>query len=868
MERRHPQTARPSRRRSIRTTILVLLLVPVVPLLSMWMFTTGGTVDRAAILFRSATNAQVVGQPTARLVDALQTERRLSMTWAGGRHDAATRAALAAQRSRTDAIATTLRHDTSTAASRHAATDLTRGYLGVLTAALSRLNRDRMAIDGGGRSPEAVMTDYDGFIDTALALYDSVDGAGDLDRRGATISAMMQARESFAREDAIVAGAVAANRLSDNQYTALISAIGTQRYLFPPATRFLPGAEQRRYQAILSGAAFTRLRSREDALSQRRPTAPALPVGFDATGWADDFGTVNGQLARLETTQAEATVRVARSAAVRTVVELAVAGGIGLLVVVALIIAAVRLGRDIVTRLHRLHADAIDLARHRLPSIQAHLQRGPRDPAAELPTAQSPPAESPPNESPPHVSPPVAYGTDEIGRVAAAFRRVERTAVAMAHDDAAWRAGRSEMFRTISGRSQTVLHRQLALLDEMERRVTEPDDLAALFRLDHLATRLRRHVDELTILAGAAPGREWRRPVALTDVVRAAAAEIEQYPRIAIRPLPDAAVAGAAVGDIVHLIAELLENATSFSPPGTPVTVSAVAGPDGLVIEIEDRGDGMPAAVIAVTNERLAGAPDMREESSDRLGLFVVAGLAARHAIGVRLREAPRGGVMAVVQLPIGLVVRDETESPPPLQSAPGIRALTAVGGPDRPTPAPDDADTPEEPGVPDGTRARPTRPAPRQRSLTLVTPQTPPSSPPAVPAVNADGLPQRVRPRDRDDPTVRSATGPTDANVTRAPTPRSAAEMRTMLTAFQDATLRGRVHAAADPPPADATPPDAAVPPATGSDRTISMSGPTSGKESGKVGGRTGGPDDTGTGTGHTEATGGDAGTADADDA
>ena len=149
------------------------------------------------------------------------------------------------------------------------------------------------------------------------------------------------------------------------------------------------------------------------------------------------------------------------------------------------------------------------------------------------------------------------------------------------------------MFLNIARRSQTLLHRQLALLDAMERRTTDPDDLEELFRIDHLATRMRRHAEDLVILAGSTPGRGWRNPVPIADVLRAAASEVEEYARINVTGLPDLALAGRAVSDVVHLLAELLENATIFSPPDTQVTLAGQVVPNGFAIEIEDRGLGM-----------------------------------------------------------------------------------------------------------------------------------------------------------------------------------------------------------------------------------------------------------------------------------
>jgi signal transduction histidine kinase len=843
---------------TIRAKILTLLLLPVVPMLAMWMFTTGATLGPALNLFSAVTNLQSAGQPATALIDRLQVERQLSMSWVGGRHDTATKTALTAARTRTDAAAATFRRDTTTSTFHQAESDTTRGYLGVLDSALGRLAAQRSAIDhtgtashSGGSSAvlaataDDVMTYYNGIIDNAVGLYGSVLGADDHDlaRQANTVNGLTQAHEMFARENAIVMGAIAARKLPPADYTDFVATVGTERYLYQQATRFLPLDEQRTYQAVLASPAFTRLRGDEDLLSLRKASATGLPAAFDGAQWHTDFDAVDAQLTSIQTRQAAANLAATRPAAVRIIVRLAVAGGIGLIVLIALIVISIRLARNIIARVHGLRTDALDLARHRLPSVVERLRRGESvDVAVE--------------------SPALAYGTDEVGQLGEAFSRVQRTAIAAAVQEAELRRGLNQVFLNIARRSQTLLHRQLSLLDDMERRVTDPDDLSELFHIDHLATRMRRHAEDLVILAGAMPGRAWRYPVALTDVLRAAAAEVEQYTRISVRPLPEVAVAGRAVGDTVHLVAELLENATAFSPPDTQVTVAAQLVPHGFAVEIEDRGLGMTPDALVEANTRLSAPPDFHPTQSTRLGLFVVTRLAAKHGIAVTLRRSPFGGITALVLLPPELVVAEADAVALTSSSArAGTRMLTAAPA-GLPAPSPADqselADPaelteltePSEPSVIDaatvdsshvhssdvdsadvdsgdvdsgdvdaGDRDRgsdvpgvgPT--LPRQRALTLVTP-APPSS--TVRGVTAEGLPQRVRPSGRGGRAVRIAAPPatddvvTDSPVTTAPVrtdgdttlreaPRSPERMRTMLTSFQDGTALGRRRRVAD---------------------------------------------------------------------
>ena len=227
--------------------------------------------------------------------------------------------------------------------------------------------------------------------------------------------------------------------------------------------------------------------------------------------------------------------------------------------------------------------------------------------------------------------------------MAEAFSAVQRTAVDAAVGQANLRKGVNQVFLNLSMRNQSLLHRQLSLLDTMERAAEDPAALADLFRLDHLTTRMRRHAESLIILSGATPGRSWRDPVPIADVLSAAIAEVEDYVRVEVISESPGSVTGPAANDVVHLTAELVENATSFSPPNSRVEIRADTVGVGIAVQIEDRGLGLTAGELAEINARLASPPEFDLARSDQLGLFVVAQLAARHGIRVSLRESPRG---------------------------------------------------------------------------------------------------------------------------------------------------------------------------------------------------------------------------------
>ncbi len=322
------------------------------------------------------------------------------------------------------------------------------------------------------------------------------------------------------------------------------------------------------------------------------------------------------------------------------IIKAAIAGVLGLLALLFSLFLSVRIGRALIRDLRQLRLEAHEASGVRLPSVMRRLSAGEQvDVETEVPRLE--------------------YDKNEIGEVGQALNTLQRAAVEAAVKQAELRAGVSEVFVNLARRSQVLLHKQLTLLDTMERRTEDTDELADLFRLDHLTTRMRRHAEGLVILSGAAPSRQWRRPVQLMDVVRAAVAEVEDYERIEVRRLPRVAVTGPAVADITHLVAELLENATVFSPPHTAVQVLGERVANGFTLEIHDRGLGMAADALLDANLRLAETPEFELSDTDRLGLFVVSRLAQRQNVRVSLQPSPYGGTTAVVFIPDALLTDD-----------------------------------------------------------------------------------------------------------------------------------------------------------------------------------------------------------------
>jgi signal transduction histidine kinase len=294
-----------------------------------------------------------------------------------------------------------------------------------------------------------------------------------------------------------------------------------------------------------------------------------------------------------------------------------------------------------------LKRTALDVADRRLPEAMARIRDG------ELPGA---------------AVEPVPVGTrEEIGQVARAFDEVHSQAVRLASEQAQLRANVNDIFVNLSRRTQGLVERQLKLIDRLESSEQDPQQLDNLFQLDHLATRMRRNSENLLVLAGTEAANRSSRPVRLVDVLRAAVSEVEQYQRLVLQQPPAVLVLGRSASDLVHLLAELLDNATQFSPPDSHVVVASDFAADGSVgIEVADRGVGMTEAELAEANERLANPPVVDASVSRRMGLFVVGRLASRHDITVQLRRGEAGvGVWARVVVPSRLVrVASETVEP------------------------------------------------------------------------------------------------------------------------------------------------------------------------------------------------------------
>ncbi|MGI5181162.1 sensor histidine kinase [Dactylosporangium sp. CA-152071] len=645
---------------SIRAKIVTLLLPPLLSLVVLWVFATSLTSSAVVELFDAQTYYELAAEPAETMTVELQRERKLSQVYLGsGRAEGKPEAALLAeQRRKTDTAISHFRSLAGKGETKDAMPEAARGRLTEIMVALDGIVSGRSGISLGQIDRTGAMEVYNEPINAIYRWYNALPGVSDaqLSKDARTNIAMSRARELLAREDSLVNGAAAAGKFIRTEAADLIAAIGAKRAEYAEQSAELPETVQRVYRDIVAGDAHKKLTAFEDKIiAEARPNV-AIPV--DIAVWRDAYDKLAEQLRQLDLQYGDTILERAEPVGVAIIVRLVLAAVLGLLAIAISVVLSIRIGRSLINRLTGLRQDAQILADQRLPELVGRLRRG-----EELNLAEA--------------APPLDYGTDEIGKVGNAFSAVQRTAIESAAHEAQLRRGLNEVFLNIARRSQTLLHRQLALLDRMERRTGDPEELEDLFRVDHLATRMRRHAEDLVILAGATPGRGWRNPVPMVDVVRGAVSEVEDYARVGFLTLPEASLVGRAVADVIHLLAEVIENATSYSPPHTRVQISGQLVPNGFAVEIEDRGLGMSPEAIEEANQRLLHPPDFDPANSARLGLFVVALLAARHGVRVTLRSSPYGGVTAVVLIPPHLI----TGATPELTASTPSEAASELAG-------------------------------------------------------------------------------------------------------------------------------------------------------------------------------------------
>lgn len=687
----------PKRRgRSITARIRAMVMIPTSALLALWLILTGvlGTWAVLQLVLANATE-DLVTPSAVGLVDAME-ERSATIAHIENPDDAQLSQELAESRASTDESLGTIVGELIGFA------DMAPGdggmHIEMLHDMYGDIDQIRNAVDSG-EAGRAEILDY--YNELVLHGADSFDSQGREGNTGDAISPGFSAIYTFrmvdtlSKADAQIARALSTGELTVEDQREFTRLVGSYEGFLQANAHYLSDEQLDRHEAVLDSPEWERLKEYEQEIIDRQvesgtvtdpitlepETVDDLTMPVDADDWREAYEPVLAEFTTIGADEAQYAAAMTRSGA-NTWVITAIAGSLGVAAVITgATLLARRSSRELTSQLIKLRDNSDDLARKQLPDLMARLHRGER-----VDTRNS--------------MPELERSDDEIGDVAEAFNTAQRAAVDEAVQQTELRHGVNRVFLNIAHRSQTLVHRQLRLLDKMEREQEDPDQLSQLFKLDHLATRSRRNAENLLILGGEAPGRTWHRPMPLIDVLRGAISESGDYTRVKRERLARVNLNGPAVADVIHLVAELVDNATMFSPPHTSVRLSSDDVPNGVTVEIEDRGLGMSDGELASANSLLAEPPEfdvMRLNEKMRLGLFVVSHLAHRHGIKVHLRASPYGGVQAIVLLPQELISGDRASLPASPDTGEDIwevRQITERGGAPSESPEPAEQET------------------------------------------------------------------------------------------------------------------------------------------------------------------------------
>ncbi|MFF0499900.1 nitrate- and nitrite sensing domain-containing protein [Nocardia aobensis] len=633
----------------IRLRVLAIAAVPSLVLLTIGTGTAIHLATSARVTERWAESIQNAVTPSMNFIVATQRERQLSLLKTAG--DKGIAAELGQQRS---AVDESMRLLADAASSLH---QVDAGAVDSEAGAVERLARQassiRRGVDDGTKTAAEVNAFFDQWADAMFeAISTIIQRSPDQESAFAQTVAgqLLIAEDAMSRGAALGSLALSTGGLAPDELREFDNQIGSSQTDIARLQPRLTPDEQTRVQQIIASPEWRQMLAGTKSI---RDHAALEAAGFDSTtapvsvaAWRQATNQVCDDLLDIWRSHQLHAQRLAQSHG-SAILRNSILGGIAtLLATIAAFVISMRLANNMVRRLKSLRAQTLAAADEQLPALMERLDRGESvDPDADVAYLH--------------------FGSDEIGQVADAFNRAQLAAVSAAVTEAKTRGGVTAVFLNIAHRSQSVMYRQLEVLYRAEYEYDDPELLELLFQLDNLATRERRNAENLIILGGEQPRRRWRKPVPLLELMRSAVAETQGYTRVRITELPDVRVIGTAVADLVHLLAELLDNATDFSPPQTPVHVHGGVVGRGVAIEIVDQGLGIPSDQIEKLNETLCDPPDFTVEtlsSDSRLGLFVVARLAARHEVKVRLTESEYGGTRAIVLIPTALLATDDTD--------------------------------------------------------------------------------------------------------------------------------------------------------------------------------------------------------------
>ncbi|MEV0156260.1 nitrate- and nitrite sensing domain-containing protein [Micromonospora sp. NPDC050686] len=651
----------PHRRRSalrlpdwrIGTKLATVLVVPTVAFLVVSGVLTRGLVVQTTELSGFARQVGIGREITAAMNQVQQERDRaagelgeLHGAGAGGDRDAAI-AALKPVQAATDAAMRELRRAAEPLADSDAAW---RVAYSEVQAAYDQMVYLRAAIPPAVLSSETILGNYHRTVDALLMLLAEPSPGADRQALSDAVLRYVQLarlKELSSRVHAQLYAAARAGRYAPND-EATLTGLRAQQLTALGAFRVVATAAQARdYDRLAADPAFVAAVELEE---KSLPVGTAPPAVLPAAQWWAAGEQRQELLRQLERTVLDDAVRQAEQTAAGQLRTTLLAAGavVGVLLIAVLI--SLLVGRSVARSLRQLRDQAMRIAQLELPDALTRLR-----------TVQG-------GEPEIAVPPPVVRSQDEIGELAEAFVAVHRSAVEVAVEQATMRRTVNAMFVNLARRSQVLVERQLELLDELEREENDPDQLENLFKLDHLAARMRRNDESLLVLAGTDSTRRWNRPVGFGALLLAASAEIEQYQRVRPEQVADLYVVGHAVGELVHLLAELLENATAFSRPDTLVRVTVRPEGGDALVEIADEGLGMSPTALEQANGVLASPPAADVAASERMGLFVVSHLAARLGLRVRL-DGGRHGLVALIRVPGDLLAPGPSPKREPVTS-------------------------------------------------------------------------------------------------------------------------------------------------------------------------------------------------------
>jgi len=606
-----------------------------------------------------------------------------------------------------------------------------------LTFALSRVAAlpDLRGLAHSEIIPLPMIADYSNVISTLLAFDNEIaagNSSAQLAQTVASLGSLAQMEDEASQQRALLYAALLQRQFGPGVLDALVgaqSAEASDLAAYQTAASALPAyepgsgfsaslTEEQQFNDDVAGPGVDQAQSVEQDALIDGDNGQSLPSDR-AQSWFSDMSATLADIRAVENDELASIVAQASTLQQGAQSSERLTAIVVLVFLLLVLLFTVVVAQSMVRPLRKLRADALDVAGRRLPDVVRRLR------------------ESQEAEESVQIEPIGVNSTDEIGEVARAFDRVHSEAVRLAGEEALLRLNLNAMFVNLSRRSQSLIERQLSIIDSLEQSEQDSDRLSSLFRLDHLATRMRRNSENLLVLAGHEPPRKWSQPVPLVDVLRAAISEIEQYDRITLNVQPGVVISGRVASDVVHLAAELVENATAFSPETTEVAVTGqplTSG--GVLIEITDEGLGIADQELQHANWRLDNPPVIDVAVSRRMGLFVVGRLAARHGIRVRLRHASRGGLSALIWLPESVA---DSAMATPLGTLP--RRSDADGHvPAAPAPASAEARLPRSAGVP--TPAMPVPAAPVRRPAAGAPAAAAPADPePRTAATTIDGI-------------------------------------------------------------------------------------------------------------------------------